>query len=164
LVNFFNTVPAWYKIKIVWHDTSFTIYKNDVIVNNYTVEDLKNMVAAGATLTIMKGQSGTHYPIPSAHKLCSFKYTTESVLVVHYPICEESGNTVYNVVSNAYHLTGQSGFSSLTWSRSNNQEYYLGNYGYRKSGSVYIPALLSGASAADGNAITNTPPNVEFKT
>jgi len=66
------------------------------------------------------------------------------------------------VLANNLHLTGQSVFSSLIWSRDNALYKYLKDYGYRLSGSVYIPALTSGASAADGNALTNTPPDTEF--
>ena len=161
IAGFFDTVPAWYKIKLTWSGTEMKIYRDDILVDTQAVEDLGGMVAAGATLRIMNSIAGDD-PVPARHKIRDFSYTTAGALIGRWIICEESGNTVYNVVSNAYHLTGQSNFNSITWSRDIDSNKYLRDYGYRLSGSVYIPALLSGATAADGNALTNESPNTEF--
>jgi len=161
-LNFFNTVPGWYKIKITWDGTAMKTYRNDILVITQTTIDANNLVAAGAELRAMDNVTGGTKSVPAGHKLFGLKYTTNGTLIARYPVCEESGNTVYNVVSNAYHLTGQSGFSGLTWSRDNDQDKYLRDYGYRLASGVYIPALLDESSAADGNALTNVSPNTEF--
>ena len=71
--------------------------------------------------------------------------------VGHWPLAEGSGNTAYNVVANANHGT-LNGSPVRT-----KQDVYHRNItkGFRKSGAIFIPALNSGASAADGNALTN---------
>lgn len=159
--GFFDTIPAWYKIKIVWTGTAFELFKNSVSYDTETFPDLNTMIQdAGCDIYVLNDSVGL--TIQPNNKTFGFKYTTNAALIVHYPICEESGNTVYNVVSNAYHLTGQSGFSALTWSRDNDQEKYLKDYGYRLASGVYIPGLLDGSSAADGNPLTNISPNTEF--
>lgn len=158
----FTTVPAWYKIKLTWSGTTMELYCNDALVVSTLTADLNTMVAAGATLRIMNDSAGGSDPIPAGHKLRDFSYITNNVLIGRWIFCEESGNIVYNVISNTYHAVGQVGFNTIVWERSINDDKYLNNNGYRKSGLVYIPALTSGASAADGNALTNVPPDTEF--
>jgi len=160
--SFFNVVPGWYKIKFIWSGTVLDVYRNDVFFTTKIMINLNNMVqSAGCDLYLMKSEA-VDLPIQVNNRLISFKYKTNGSLISHYPICEEKGNTVYNVVSNAYHLTGQAGYNALIWSRDNDQEKYLRDYGYRLAGGVYIPGLLSGASAADGNALTEWSPCTEF--
>jgi hypothetical protein len=159
-VGFFDTVPGWYKIKLTWSGTYLKIYRNDILFDTKVYTDLNNMVAAGATLRIMNTLAGDE-PVPAGHSLFHWKYTLNSILIAHYPICEESGNIAYDVTGNGLHLTGVS-YNALTWTRTNDSEYYLGVYGYRLSGAVYIPSLLDQTAAADGNALTNVPPNTDF--
>ena len=160
--NFFNVVPGWYKIKFIWSGTSLQLYRNDILFSGVIINDLNNMVQdAGCDFWLMNNSTDS-VSIKTNNRLIHFKYKTNGVLITHYPVCEEGGNTAYNVVSNAYHLTGQSGYNALTWSRDNDQEKYLRDYGYRLTGGIYIPGLLSGASAADGNPLTEWSPCTEF--
>ena len=163
-VNFFNNYPDWYKVKVNWSGTSLKIYKNDILISNETVQNLNSILQfPTCSLSLLYGNPpDTGIAIRPNNKLCSFKYKTNGSLISHYPICEESGNIAYNIISNAYHLTGQAGYNALTWSRDNNFDKYLRDYGYRLTGGVYIPGLLSGASAADGNPLTEWSPCTEF--
>lgn len=68
------------------------------------------------------------------------------------PISENSGTQSYNVIANSNHVTW---FNTPSWATKQSVYHYNIRYGFRKSGSVEIPALVSGVSAADGNAITN---------
>lgn len=160
-LNFF-TVTGWYKIKFIWSGTTFETYRNDVLYHtDNAFLDLNNMVGVDARIWLYRSVAGGN-PICSNHKMAAWKYWKNSVLTAQYPICEESGNTAYDVSGNANHAVGQSGYNALTWDRDQDCDYYLGDKGYRLSGAVYIPSLLDQTSAADGNPLTNIPPNTEF--
>ena len=70
-----------------------------------------------------------------------------------YPLAEGTGATVYNARANANH--GTIGAAGTNWSNLQSVYHYNMIYGFRDSTGLKIPALISGVSAADGNAITN---------
>lgn len=72
-----------------------------------------------------------------------------------YPLAEGAGSTCYNTKANQHH--GTIAAAGTNWGTL--QDVYHRNivYGYRNSAGTLIPALDSGASAADGNALTNSP-------
>jgi len=72
-----------------------------------------------------------------------------------YPCSEGAGTTIYNALANAAH--GTLSTSVGVWVNFMNNVIHALQYGFRDSAGTKIPALLSGASAADGNAITNPP-------
>lgn len=77
--------------------------------------------------------------------------------VLHYPMSERNGTTLYNVVANTNHATVNNATTTALagfWANSQSVYSYNTGRGIRYSGVTYIPALLSGASAADGNALT----------
>lgn len=159
--GYFNTVPGWYKIKFTWSGTAVELFKDDVSVWTDTWANLANMVQIGATLRLYNTIAGD-VPIPAGHRLRDFSYTTAGSLIGRWIVCEDSGNTVYNVVANDLHLTGQAVWSGITWNRDVTSNKYLKDYGYRLASGVYIPSLLDGSAAADGNALTNIPLDTEF--
>lgn len=159
--NFFSKDRKVYHIKIVYSGTSVSVYKNGSLVGTETGENLNSIAGTAATVRIMNVVAGGS-PIQSGHSIFGFQYTTGGSLVGHWPICEDSGNIAYDVTGNGYHLTGQSGYSALTWNERNIHTKYLAEHGYKLSGSVYIPALSDGSAAADGGALTAEPPDTEF--
>jgi hypothetical protein len=68
-----------------------------------------------------------------------------------YTISEGSGSTVYNVTNNINHATL---VNAPVWTTQDSFHWNL-TKGFRQSGAVKIPALLSGDFAADGNPLTN---------
>lgn len=161
-LNFFNVDTSWYKIKLVWSGTQFDVYRNDVLFDSDNAwTDLALMGGVDAQIWLYRPVAGG-LPIYTGHKMAGWKYWLNSVLVAQYPICEESGNIAYDVSGNGNHAIGYTGYNALTWDRDQDCSYWLGDKGYRLSGAVYIPSLVSQTAAADGNPLTNIPPNTEF--
>jgi hypothetical protein len=75
-------------------------------------------------------------------------------LLAWYPLQEESGDTAYDVSSNADHCT----WNDKTYAEDTGVAYsYPNTYGYRDDADEIIPARVGGSVAADGNALTYTP-------
>jgi hypothetical protein len=88
-------------------------------------------------------------------KLWDFKLETEAGLQCRYPLEEASGAAFYDVSGNGRHGIFSGTLGTARAARVDEVPSYNVLHGFRLASGVYIPALLSGASAADGNAITN---------
>jgi hypothetical protein len=89
------------------------------------------------------------------------KFYADDVLLRHYNFEESSGLTCYNVVANANHGTISTGdLTTMRAARRNVGTSWNALKGFRLAtvgayDNVQIPALASGASAANGAALTN---------
>jgi len=78
-------------------------------------------------------------------------------LLAQYPCNEEAGTVGYDISGNGNHLTLTNITTSTFHGTDADVRYnYNNEFGYRLSSGVYIPALISGLSAADGNELTVT--------
>jgi len=69
-----------------------------------------------------------------------------------WPMAEGSGAVFHNVLANEHHGTW---FNSPNLSATQDDFHYNLNYGFTDLAGVHVPAFISGATDADGNAITN---------
>ncbi|NNJ45657.1 MAG: hypothetical protein HKP62_06555 [Sulfurovum sp.] len=68
---------------------------------------------------------------------------------------EGEGTTIYDISGNGNHGTVTNATMATFWGSTQDKYHYNIENGFRLSTLVKIPALTSGLSAADGNAITN---------
>jgi hypothetical protein len=106
----------------------------------------------GTETVVLKG--GTATPSISAGRIDFTAGTCWDLQLsdgTRYTLSEGSGSTVYNVTNNSNHATL---VNAPVWTTQGSFHWNL-TKGFRQSGAVKIPALLSGVSAADGNPLTN---------
>jgi hypothetical protein len=157
--NYWTMGDTWYHVRYLWEGTTLKVYRNGWLF--YSSGNHRNLAGISGTQAYLHlAKKGTDYIMAVDHSIAEFYVKINGQLKAYYPVCEEAGNIVYDVSGHGNHLTGQVSFDSVDWERDENQQYstHLGKYGFRKVGSVYIPAILNVGLAADGGALTHLPP------
>ncbi len=144
---------AWHEIEVERNSSNLvTITIDGVLDASYT-----NSVVLSGSFDSDLGGSGVYPGRFLDCTLFDYEITENGVSKLYLRFCESSGTTIYDVSGNSNNGTLTTASESAFWVNTQNIKDTLVLNGYRRSGSVNIPALTSGASAADGNALTHGP-------
>ena len=175
-VNFGVGMPAatWYHVAVTYNAGTVRFYANGVFFYQYTTMPTSLFNGTSPFRIGGGGMSTIDGSIADARLYSTVKTDAEILairrhaldatgLLGHWPMCEGPGSsntntTIYDVSGNGKHLTITNATISSFWANASTYDSCIPNhplkYGYTVNGSgVIVPALLSGASDAAGNAI-----------
>lgn len=146
---------------------------HSIVITSDTAFNAGTLPSGG---TLRWGGNGTNY---FTGRLCDLRLSTaewssgdaatyhtesgeDSTLSVAkwWPMAEGSGTECFEVVTGAGASALMVGGGSMDWTNRQDVFHFNANQGFRLASGVYIPALLSGATASGGAALTN--PAVNF--
>ena len=169
------SVGAWSHIAGTWDGTTQRLYVNGVQTASAA---FSTAISATAIQTVLGTYAENFYNWPG--RFCDVRIfssnktqaqiqvimaggTDTASLLAHWPCCEGPGSsntntTIYDVSGNGYNATITNATVANYWANSTTYDSRVVNYplkyGYTVNGSgVVVPALLSGATDAAGNAI-----------
>ena len=171
--NYFIDAGTWYHIAITYSAGTLKFYINGALTATSTISSSlfdgasPFKLGAGGLGTIDGSlvESRVYSSVKSDAEILAIKRGTQDTtnLLGQWPCCEGPGSgntntTIYDVSGNGKHLTITNATISSFWANASTYDSCIPNhplkYGYTVNGSgVIVPALLSGASDAAGNAI-----------
>ena len=143
-----------YKVSFEWNDTEnrYDIYLDDEL--QIVTSGAANHVTKITTTKLELGRSTTGVRYFNG-RLFDLKIEDSTGVVLHAPLAEGNGTTIYDVSGNENHGTATNITESSFWGTTQDEFHWNITKGFTLSGSTYIPALADGSTDAAGNPITN---------